>query len=173
MRMMKFRVFLHFEAEEKWLNEMAQKGWNFVKYKFGRFYFEKGTPGEFIYRLEMLDERPGDKQSKEYIEFMKENGIEMVDSYNTWVYFRKRAEDGPFEIYTDIPSRIKHYKKIANVFGIVALINLSIALINLNITTFNQFLSIINFIAAIILLIPYIKLGLQIKHLIKENKLFD
>lgn len=169
----KLKLFIHFEKEEDWLNKMAKKGLELVDYKFGRYYFKKGKPGEYIYRLEMLDEQPNTEKMKEYIQFMEENGIELVTSYNTWAYFRKKAADGPFEIYTDIPSRIKHYEKIANIFGIVALINFSIACVNLGISVFNRYISILNFIAALLLLIPYTTLYRKIKKLKLEEKIFE
>lgn len=173
MRLRKFKIFMHFEKEEAWLNKMAQKGLHLVDYKFGRYYFDQGTPGEYIYRLEMLDTWPNDEKSKEYIEFMADSNVELVTTYNTWIYFRKKAESEPFEIYTDIPSRIKHYEKIARVFGVVSLINIVIALFNLNISKFNMFFSFVNFFVGILLLIPLITLISKIKNLKRENEFFD
>jgi len=47
---------------------------------------------------------------------MEEKGVEKVDTYRTWVYFRKKAVDGDFQIYSDLDSRIKHYKRVSNVW---------------------------------------------------------
>ena len=47
-----------------------------------------------------------------YIKFLEENGVEYVASYMWWVFFRKKSSEGPFDIYSDIESRIKHYKRI-------------------------------------------------------------
>ncbi len=173
MRIKKYKIFMDFEKEEAWLNKMAGLGFHFVEYKFGRYYFEKGVPGAYIYRLEMLDDYPTDEKSAEYIAFLKEQHIEMVTSYHTWAYFRKKAEDGSFEIYTDIPSRMKHYEKVARIFGIVLLINFAIGCINVNINNINIYLSVVNFLIAIILFIQYVKIGLKVKHLKQEKELFD
>jgi hypothetical protein len=177
----KRKFFINFEKEEQWINEMSKQGLQLKKYKFGRYYFEKGSPNEYIYRIEMLDENPKSEKSQEYIRFMEENGVEFVDAYNTWVYFRKKTEDGPFEIYTDYPSRIQHYEKIARVFGIIAFINMAIFFMNFSMglsgvsgmSKLIAYISIINALAAILLFIPFVKLTRQIQKLKKEKNVFD
>jgi hypothetical protein len=42
--------------------------------------------------------------------------------------FRKRAAAGPFEVFTDYPSRLKHYERIAWFVGIIGLLNLAIGI---------------------------------------------
>jgi hypothetical protein len=177
----KRKLFLNFEKEERWINEMSKQGLQLKEYKFGRYFFEKGKPNEYIYRIEMLDENPKSEKSQEYIRFMEESGVEFVGSYNTWVYFRKKVEDGPFEIYTDYLSRIQHYEKIARMFGIIALINIAIFFVNFSmglsrVSEMNKFvayISIINVFAAILLFIPYMQLTRQIQKLKKEKDVFD
>jgi len=44
---------------------------------------------------------------------MEESGVEAIATWYCWVYFRKKAVDGPFDIYSDIDSRITHYKRIS------------------------------------------------------------
>ena len=125
-----YKLFINFEKEEKWLNTMAAKGLNFVDYKFSRYTFEKGIPGEYSYRLELLPQVPSHPESLAYLEFMEEAGVESVSSYSRWVYFRKLTKDGPFDIYSDFDSKIKHYTRIAIFTGVIALINLIIVLAN-------------------------------------------
>ena len=52
-----FKLFFvwDFEKEERWLNEMAQEGWALKKASFCTFVFEKTEPGEYIIRVETLD----------------------------------------------------------------------------------------------------------------------
>ncbi len=152
---------------------MASKGLNLIRYSFAEYTFERGTPGEYNYRLELLDELPTHSESKEYMKFMEENGVECVDSYLRWVIFRKKAIDGPFEIYSDYESRVKHYQKAASLIGIAVGLNLFIAVLNMNYSTFNLYLSMLNWLLVIILspvLISY--LG-KISNLKKEMELHD
>ena len=50
-------IFADMEKEEEWLNEMAQKGFNFMDNFIMRYTFSEGTPNEYIYRIEMLENR--------------------------------------------------------------------------------------------------------------------
>jgi hypothetical protein len=118
------KLFVDFEKEEKWINEMAAKGLNLIDYSVGRYLFEEGKPGEYIYRLELLKELPSHAESKAYINFMEETGVECVATYMRWVFFRKKAEEGAFDLYSDYNSRIKHYERIVWLLGTVWLLNL-------------------------------------------------
>lgn len=62
----KWRVFWlwDFDKEERWLNEMASQGWQLRHPGFCNYLFEKGEPGEYVYRLEMLDNWPAAPQSQ-------------------------------------------------------------------------------------------------------------
>lgn len=51
MKRVVWKLFLNFEKEEQWINEMAEKGLNFTGYTFGRYTFEEGVHGEYIYRM--------------------------------------------------------------------------------------------------------------------------
>lgn len=80
-----------------------------------RFYtFEPCEPGEYNYQIDLLDNWNGNKS--DYASFMEELGVEVIDQWWRWVYLRKKAADGPFEMYTDAESRINLYRKIINLF---------------------------------------------------------
>ena len=130
MREIVRKLFIDFEKEEKWLNEMSSKGLQFVNYTIGKYVFEHGQKGQYIYRIELLDNEPTHPESKAYIEFMEESGIQQVGSYYNWVYFRKKAEDGAFDLYTDYDSKINHYKRIAKLLVPVLILNLIVGFIN-------------------------------------------
>jgi hypothetical protein len=117
-----------FIKEEAWLNEMASKGLAFQDYFLGRYTFVDCEPGEYIYRIELLDGFPGGQKSREYLKFMTDNGVEYVARWARWVYFRKPAAEGSFDIYTDVDSQINHYRRIARMFLVAAIIELIAAL---------------------------------------------
>ena len=113
-----------FEKEEDWLNEMALNGWALKSVGLCKYVFERCEPGEYIVRIQMHG--PDDA----YVDFMKETGAEYVGRMAAWVYFRKKAEEGPFELFSDIDSRIAHLKKINLMLMIVCAFNLFWGLYN-------------------------------------------
>jgi len=115
MRYTVYRFITDFEDEEKWLNEMAKTGKAMAAYSFCKYSFVDCEPGEYIYRIAYVENAKTNPKSAEYIELIKDSGAEAVDIYaNRWVYFRKKAALGPFELYSDLDSRIAHYQSIAS-----------------------------------------------------------
>lgn len=183
MKQVARKLFIDFEKEEQWINKMAAKGLNFIDYSIGRYLFEEGTPGEYIYRIELLDAPPSHSESKAYIDFLEETGVECVSTFMRWVYLRKKAAEGPFNVYSDYESRIKHYKRITTLIGILGGLNLVIAIINLLIGLYsrtghslsytNLYLSMINFAVVILftpIFITYLKRMFKMK---KEKQLYQ
>lgn len=84
----------NFDKEEKWLCDMASKGFALVGVGFCRYEFENCDPGEYDVRLQLLNDRPNHPESQHYISFIEETGAEHVGSYCKWVYFRKRHQMG-------------------------------------------------------------------------------
>ena len=172
------KLFINFEKEEQWLNEMAAKGFHFIDYSIGRYLFEEGTPGEYIYRLELLEKLPSHVESKAYINFMEESGIECVGTYFRWVYFRKKSSEGPFDLYSNFASRIRHYKRVATLIGIAGAINLYVAFSNTIIgltgaSSFILYLSIINWILVVAIIPQFIKYMKKIFKMKKESQLYE
>jgi hypothetical protein len=122
-----WKAFFDYEKEEKWLNKLSTQGLAMTSYNFCHYTFEDCIPGEYIYRIEFLKNRVNHPESIRYIRFMEENGIEHVDTYHSWVYFRKKAADGNFKIYTDYDSQIKHYQRISNLWLILGCAELCIS----------------------------------------------
>lgn len=101
-----------FEKEERWLNDMSARGLQLTDASLFRFVFEEGMPGEYQYRLELLENLDRHPESRQYIRFLEETGVTHVASVNRWAYFRKKSADGPFEIFSDIDSKISHLRRI-------------------------------------------------------------
>lgn len=112
------------EEEENWLNAMSNKGFQLEQVGLISYVFKEGTPGEFIYRLELLENPPSHPESTAYLRFLEETGVEHLGSLVRWVYLRKKAGDGEFNLYSDIDSRIKHFKRIQWLLLVVAIINI-------------------------------------------------
>ena len=113
-----------FEKEERWLNSMAMQGWALCEVGFCKYVFERTEPGEYIIRLEMR------REDAEYEAFLEELGAEKVGRMVQWLYYRRRAEEGPFDLFSDIDSRIAHLDRIAIMLLAVGLMNLGIGVMN-------------------------------------------
>lgn len=112
-----------FEEEERWLNTMALEGWVLDRVGFFGYEFLRCEPGEYTVRLEMHD------HDEAYLSFMAETGAEYVGRIVKWVYFRKKAELGAFDIFSDLDSRLNHLKRIGTMLRGVGLAVLVIGLV--------------------------------------------
>jgi len=113
-----------YEKEEKWLNEMSAIGLQCCGVGFCTYHFKEGLPGEYTYRLEMLGNFPYHAKSVQYIKFLEDTGAEHIGSVFRWVYLRKKVGDQPFDIYSDISSRIVHLNRILLLLGVISAVNL-------------------------------------------------
>ena len=113
-----------FDKEERWLNAMAQSGWVLDKVGFCRYEFIPCEPGEYTVRLEMRE------HDEAYLGFMAETGAEYVGRVMKWIYFRKKTEDGSFDIFSDVDSRIAHLDRMCQTMKILGIANLIIGLAN-------------------------------------------
>ena len=129
-----FKIFTawQYEKEEKWLNEMSEKGYQLADVGFCNYGFIDGTPGKYIYRLELLEYTPPSPQSQKYLDFLEGTGVEHVDSLFRWVYLRKPAADGAFELFSDCSSIIKHLTRMIQL--ILPLLIMNALLLFMNIT---------------------------------------
>ena len=158
-----------FEKEEKWLNQMAAEGWALCGVGFCRYEFEKCEPGEYTVRLEFLEHLPGSAEGADYIRFLEETGAEHVGSYMRWAYFRKKAVDGVFDIYSDTTSRVAHLRRMQYMIAPIAAANLCIGLANLG----HSKVAFINLGCAALLVYAAWRLEKMKKRIQKESSLFE
>jgi hypothetical protein len=113
-----FKLYFDKDLEEQWINEMAIKGWALDKFFLGYYTFSPCKPGEYTYQIDLLDNWVGDREN--FSSFMEEVGVEVVSQWYRWVYLRKLACDGTFEMYTDTESKIKQYRRMMHFFMVGA-----------------------------------------------------
>lgn len=118
--MKKFRLYFDTDKEVEWLNEMSRQGYAVSGYFLGTYTFDRCEPGKYQYQIDNTE--GWFRVENSYREFMTEMGIEIVALWGPWVYLRKLAEDGPFELYSDVESRITHYEKILKLYKFGAII---------------------------------------------------
>ena len=87
-------------------------------------------PGEYIYQIDLLPGRGlWADNYEDYVIFMNEAGVEILQRWGRWVYLRRRAEEGPFEVYSDVDSKIDLYRRIRRLFiwalGVISLCSFS------------------------------------------------
>ena len=125
------KAYWDYEKEEQWLNEMSQKGLALEDYSWCRYVFRDAPAGKYIYRIELLDKSGTNYESQKYLGFLEETGIECVATYMRWAFLRKEASLGPFDLYSDIDSKINYYTKVINFWNIFAALELSIGVMNI------------------------------------------
>jgi hypothetical protein len=162
-----------YEDEERLLNEMSSNGLQFTAFSFPcKYTFTEGKPGEYIYRIELLNNVPSHADSVNYIAFLEDTGIKHICSYMRWAYFRKKAADGEFELYSDIDSRLKHYRRISLLLGVLCLLNMPNAFhIFEAASAWRMFSSVLSALAFIIMGLGFLSVARKIMRLKKEKML--
>ena len=158
-----------FDKEEKWLNEMAAKGLSLVSVGFCKYEFEDSMPGEYKVCLQLLDKFPRHPESKKYIEFLETTGAEHVGSFTRWVYFRKKATEGDFELFSDNDSRLKYLSSVISFVSLITVGNWIAGINNVFIAT--SFPSPINYVGILNLLIGLIGTWGVIRLIRKRKKM--
>lgn len=118
--MIKYRLYYDKDEEADFLNEMSRQGWAMTGFFAGIYSFDKCRPGEYIYQVDITEGMF--RVSNDYREFMRDVDVEIVCLWGPWVILRKKASEGPFELYTDVESRIEHYTRIRRLFQICSVI---------------------------------------------------
>ena len=125
------------ERIERKANEMAKEGW--LLEKFGSLFstYRRGAPNEYEYRVQ-VKEAGIDRLT--YIAELTEFGIEEVGGVGDLLVLRKKSDGTPFELYSDLDSRIAQQKKAVRYLRAGLLLSLgwmSITLMNILTTLMN------------------------------------
>ena len=167
----------NFDKEEQWLNEMAEKGLCLVSVGFCRYDFEECTPGAYQICMQMLDKQLSRAESENYIAFLEETGAEHVGNYMKWIYLRRKTELGPFALFSDNASRVKHLTQIIRLVLWIGIMNVIIGAYNLILlpilTQYVNGFSTINLILGIWMLYGAWKLSKKQKQIRKDGQLFE
>ena len=173
----KFFFVWDFDKEEKWLNEMAAKGLALVSTGFCKYEFEDSLPGEYKVCLQLLDKMPSHPESQKYIAFMEETGAEHVGSFTRWVFFRKKASEGDFQLFSDNGSKVKYMTSMLSFVALIVGLNLYIGLYNLFVVFFLHsafnYIGLLNFAIALVGIPGVIKLWKKRNRMKKESQLFE
>ena len=128
--MIRWKFTFDKDEEQEWLNDWGQRGWAMTGFFVGIVDFAPCRPGEYIYQIDLLPGRGlWADNYEDYVIFMNEAGVEILQRWGRWVYLRRRAEEGPFEVYSDVDSKIDLYRRIRRLFiwalGVISLCSFS------------------------------------------------
>ena len=167
----------NFDKEEKWLNEMAAKGMALVSIGFGKYEFEDCVPGEYKICMQMLEKRASHPESQKYMEFLEDTGAEHVGTFKNWVYFRKKAAEGDFELFSDHESKVKYLKRIIQFVALVTVLNLLVGAYNIffayELNSPINYLGLVNISLGILGTFGMIRLTRKRKKIQQERQLFE
>lgn len=153
-----------FEKEEQWLNTMVQSGWVLDRVGLCRYEFIPCEPGEYTLRLEMR------AHDESYLALMADSGAEYVGRMVKWIYFRKKAELGRFDIFSDLDSRIGHLRGICRMLGGLGGANIAIGL---NLFSGGNSFGCINFMASTVLMYGLGRIQGKLEALGKDRLLME
>lgn len=167
-----------FEKEEEWLNEMAAMGLSLISIKLFAYEFESTLPGEYHVCSQVLEHSMRHPETENYIHFLEETGVQHVVTCIRSAYFRKKAADGQFNLFSDYSSRIKHMNHIITLLSILIcpnFFNLCMSLCNYVRFEFSFYLfnAVICVFPIVLLCIGITKLSLKKKKLKEEQQIFE
>ena len=106
-----FFVLSEYEEEEKYLCDMAKKGYLFEKVTLpGIYHFKKSEPENRIYRIDFNPQKKENRES--YLQMFKDYGWEYIQDLNEFSYFSKLEDGKEDEIFSDNASRIDMLERI-------------------------------------------------------------
>lgn len=125
------------ERIEEQANRMAKEGW--ILEKFGSLFstYRRGKAGEYEYRVQVKE---AGMDRLVYTAELAEFGIEEVGGVGDLLVLRKKADGTPFDLYSDLDSRIAQQKKAVRYLRAGLLLSLgwmSITLMNILMTLMN------------------------------------
>lgn len=109
--MKKFRVFVDISEEEKYLNEMANKGYFLKKYSsLGRYHFIESKPEDLHYRVDYRVFKKKD-DFDDYVSLFEDAGwMHVYGTYQSGSqYFLPNSSDSTEDIFSDIESKAGRY----------------------------------------------------------------
>ncbi|MBS6508463.1 MAG: DUF2812 domain-containing protein [Paraclostridium bifermentans] len=123
--MNKSKLFFDIEKETKWLNSLAKQGYRLTGKSWFTYSFKPCEKDAYIYQVEKRKPFTSD-ENLDYIDFISSLDINTVAIQWGWFYFEKENDGKEFEIFSDIQSKISHYKNLIFTLLIIVFFSLSI-----------------------------------------------
>ena len=107
----KYRIW-DFDEEEKWVNQMAQKGQGLTQAEGDRYWFQPEEPGEYRYRLLFLKKNASSVRGMYEIALEEENGWKRVCSHGRRAWLKRPASDTGIDLLSDAGNKRKILKRL-------------------------------------------------------------
>lgn len=126
--MIRYRIFIDLDAEERYLSRQAEKGYQLVKYSYGFYHFTKGEPKKMIYKLDYHTFH-NITEFNDYRSLFLDAGWKHVSGtmYSGYQYFTPIDEKAGTEIFSDNESAAARYKLLLS----SCLTNFSLMVLNM------------------------------------------
>lgn len=112
--MVKFKFFINLNKEEKWLNNMANQGWQLYEKSIG-YTFNKIAPDNTVIKIDYRTFKSKD-DFENYISLFSDFGWEHISGTKSSgkQYFKRIDEKAGDDIFSDDSSKAARYKKLCN-----------------------------------------------------------
>lgn len=107
------------ERLERQLDRLSAEGWQLEGTGWLSFRYRRGAPNEYRYRVQYLYESR-DGQRDDYVRGLAELGVELVMDIGSFLILRRRNDGTPFELFSDLDSRITSEKRYLRTRGLLA-----------------------------------------------------
>ena len=107
------------ERLERQLDRLSAEGWQLEGTGWLSFRYRRGAPNEYRYRVQYLYESR-DGQKDDYVRGLAELGVELVMDIGSFLILRRRNDGTPFELFSDLDSRITSEKRYLRTRGLLA-----------------------------------------------------
>ena len=98
------------EKMERQLDRLSAEGWQLEGTGWFSLRYRRGKPNEYCYRVQYLYESR-DGQRDDYVRGLAELGVEPVMDIGSFLILRRRNDGTPFELFSDLDSRITSEKR--------------------------------------------------------------
>jgi len=112
--MRKFKLFVNFQKEEKWLENMAAQGWQMKKQWLG-YVFESVTPEKVNIKIDYRHFK-SQQDFLEYSSLFEDSGWQHISGTRNSgnQYFKQVGEYSSEDIFSDDTSRAGRYKRLSD-----------------------------------------------------------
>ena len=107
------------ERLERQLDRLSAEGWQLEGTGWFSLHYRRGKPNEYCYRVQYLYESR-DGQKDDYVRGLAELGVEPVMDIGSFLILRRRNDGTPFELFSDLDSRITSEKRYLRTRGLLA-----------------------------------------------------
>lgn len=120
--MRKFKLFLNFDEEEKWLNRMAKEGYELENVLF-TYKFRRTEPQDAVIKIDCRQFR-SKRDFIDYCALFEDSGWKHMagNQYSSVQYFKRTERSSNEDIFSDKSSKAARYKRLSAMWIQLALI---------------------------------------------------